>query len=547
MKHLKHFGLLALTLASLSAMIGSGWLFGAWKAARLAGPASIFAWPLGAIAIGLLALSYAELGARYPAIGGMVRYTQMSHGTFAGFIAGWANWIAIVSVIAIEAVSSIQYLSSWPTAWTRNLYNMPAHHLNPSGLAAAAVLIVFYFLINYWSVKLFMRSMVTLTLFKVCVPLITCAALFYAAFAHHTFDVSHTDFMPYGFSGILTAISTAGVIFSFHGFQSAINLSGEAKNPKRDVPLSIFLSLLLAVTLYVLLQLAFIGSVSPTDLLGGWHHLQMSSPYVHLALAFQLNWLVMLLYLDAFVSPSGTAITYTATTSRMLMAMQNNGYMPAFIGRINKRYHIPRGAMWVNLIVAFIFLYVFKGWSQLVAVISVSTIISYVNGPISAIALRKWKTRRRSLLTIKGLPWISPLAFVVISMVLYWARWPLTGEVILIMLLGLPIYFYYQYKKKFRDFKKHWVSGIWLVGFLIGMAIISYIGTSDFGGINLLNAWESSVLVIVASLGFYWWGRYSSYLFMNMAIAEEKAKARLKKKAAKKAKKSKKVAKKKSW
>jgi len=513
-------------MASLGTMIGSGWLFGAWNAARLAGPAAIFAWPIGAIAIGLLAMSYAELGARYPVVGGMVRYTQMSHGSFAGFIAGWANWIAIVSVIAIEAISSIQYISSWPWAWARNLYDMPAHHLNPSGLLLSAVLIVCYFLLNFWSIKLFTRSMVTLTIFKICVPLITCAALFFAAFHRHVFNISHTDFMPYGISSILTAVSTAGIIFSFHGFQSAINLSGEAKNPKRNVPMAIFLSLLIATVLYILLQVVFVGSILPFRLKNSWVGLSMSSPYVHLALDFQLNWLAILLYLDAFVSPSGTGIIYMATTSRMLVGMQKNRYMPNFLGKLHPKYRIPRGALLVNLIVSFIFLCVFKGWGKLVAVISVSTIISYVNGPISAIAIRKWKSKVRLPLEIKGLRWISPIAFVVISLVLYWARWPLTGEVIFIMLLGLPIYFYYEYKKQFRNFKKHWISGIWLPCFLLAIATVSCIGSKAFGGLNLLSTTESTILVIILALAFYWWGYYSSFLFMKIATAEAKVDGR---------------------
>jgi len=511
---LKHFGLLALTMASLGSTIGSGWLFGAWKAARLAGPAAILAWPIGAVAIGLLALSYAELGARHPAVGGMVRYTQMSHGSFAGFIAGWANWIAIVSVIAIEAVSSIQYMSSWPWAWAQGLYNMPMHYLNASGLFLSAILIVFYFLLNFWSVKLFTRSMISLTIFKIFVPLLTCFALFYVGIWHHKFNLQHMVFMPYGFSGVLTAVSTAGIIFAFHGFQSAINLSGESVNPKRDVPLAIFISLLVALLLYFLLQAAFIGSVSSADLKNGWAAMEMSSPFVQLALGFQLNWLVLILYLDAFVSPSGTGVTYTATTARMLFGLQSNHYMPEAFGKLHPKYHIPRGAMWANLIVSFIFLYVFKGWGTLVAIISVASIISYVNGPVSAMVLRKWKPEMRSPLTIKGLPWISPIAFVVISLVLYWARWPLTGEVIFIMLLGFPVYFYYQYKRKFAEFKRDWKTGIWLVCFLLVMAAVSYIGSSSFGGMNYLTSFESMLLVVFLALGFYAWGRYSGYMFI---------------------------------
>jgi amino acid transporter len=528
MSNKKHFGLLALTLASFSAMIGSGWLFGAWKAARLAGPASLLAWPIGAVAIGLLAFAYAELGARYPAIGGMARYTQLSHGSFAGFLAGWANWIAIVAVIAIEAVSSVQYLSSFSSAWFRGLYNMPAHHLTPSGLVLSAVFIVFYFLVNYWSVTLFMRSMLAITFFKIAVPLITCAALFISATMDHSFHFTQTAFMPYGFSGVLTAVSTAGVIFSFQGFQSAINLSGEAKNPKRNVPLAILFSLLGATVLYIILQYVFVGAVSSQAISQGWRNLNMSSPYVHLALSLQLNWLVLLLYLDAVVSPSGTAITYTATTSRMLYAMRGNGYMPAFLGKLHRRYRIPRGAMWVNLVVSFLFLFVFKGWSKLVAVISVSTIISYLNGPISAVALRRWKTKAKNPLKIKGLVFIAPLAFVMISLVLYWARWPLTGEVILIMLLGLPVYFYYQHKNKWLNFKENLITGSWLFLYLMVIAVISWIGSREFGGMGWLSMTDSIMLVITVALIFYYYGLRSAFRFINAKMIAEKKAARRK-------------------
>ncbi len=493
-------------MAGAGSMIGSGWLFGAWKAARLAGPAAILTWPLGALVILLLALAYAELGARFPTSGGMVRYTQLSHGSFAGFIAGWANWIAIITGVSIEAASSIQYLSSWPYDWTNNLYHMNTHELTPLGLLAAAALIVVYFLLNYWSLKLFVRSMVAVTVVKLCVPFITCIALFASAFGHHTYDITHGDFMPYGFSSVLTAIATAGIVFSFQGFQSAINLSGEAKNPGRNVPIAVILSILIALVIYTALQIAFIGSIDPKSIANGWSTLRMRSPYVDLAMAFQLNWLVVILYFDAFVSPSGTGITYTGTTSRMLFSMQKNGYMPSFIGQLHPRFHIPRNAMWVNLVVSFIFLYLFKGWNNLVSVISVSAIIAYVNGPISAVVLRQHKSKIKSPLKIPGLRFISPIAFVGITLVLYWARWPLTGEVIFIMLIGMPIFLYYQYKENWQHTGKHLRSGAWLVCYLLVIALLSYIGSTTFGGLGLLNTSQSTIIVLCVAIGFYIWG-----------------------------------------
>lgn len=68
----------------------------------------------GAAIITTIALTYAELGAMFPESGGMVRYSHYSHGALVGFIAGWANWIAIVSVIPVEAEASVQYMASWP-------------------------------------------------------------------------------------------------------------------------------------------------------------------------------------------------------------------------------------------------------------------------------------------------------------------------------------------------------------------------------------------------------------------------------------------------
>jgi amino acid transporter len=67
-------GFTGLMFVSLGSMIGSGWLLGALNAARQAGPASILSWLIAAAMLGLLALSYAELGATYPVAGGSARF-----------------------------------------------------------------------------------------------------------------------------------------------------------------------------------------------------------------------------------------------------------------------------------------------------------------------------------------------------------------------------------------------------------------------------------------------------------------------------------------
>src|ERR1700710_2233044 len=139
----REVGPFALMLTGLGSIIGSGWLFGAWHAAQLAGPGAIYSWIIGAVIILFVALTYAELGAMFPESGGAARYGHYSHGALVGFLAGWSAWIAIVSVIPVEAEASVQYMSSWPFAWARALYIHAANgqgELAPAGLAICVVL-----------------------------------------------------------------------------------------------------------------------------------------------------------------------------------------------------------------------------------------------------------------------------------------------------------------------------------------------------------------------------------------------------------------------
>jgi hypothetical protein len=123
----REVGSIALLFTALGSIIGSGWLFGAWRAAQLAGPGAVYAWLLGAVIILFVALTFAELGAMFPESGGAVRYGLYSHGSLVGFVAGWASWISIVSVIPVEAEASVQYMSSWSWGWAQELYHHAAH------------------------------------------------------------------------------------------------------------------------------------------------------------------------------------------------------------------------------------------------------------------------------------------------------------------------------------------------------------------------------------------------------------------------------------
>jgi amino acid transporter len=508
-------GAIALMFTGLGSIIGSGWLFGAWRAAQLAGPGAIYAWIIGAVVILFVALTYAELGAMFPESGGAVRYGHYSHGTLVGFVAGWAAWIAIVSVIPVEAEASVQYMSSWPWAWAQALYVHAANgqgELTVAGLSISAVLVVLYFLVNFWSVKVFAGTNSAITFFKLIVPAATAIALVSAGFHWENFHVGiHGGKHVGNLAAILTAVATSGIVFSYNGFQSPVNLAGEARHPGRSVPFAIFGSIALSTVVYLMLQVAFLGSVAPEHLGEGWAALEYSSPFAQLALALNLNWLAILLYADAFVSPSGTGSTYTATTARMIYAMERSGTVPEVLGRVHPRYGIPRPAMWFNLAVSFVFLFFFRGWGKLAAVISVATIITYLVVPISVIVLRRTAPNLHRPLRVPGLPLLAPIAFVLATLMLFWARWPHTGQIMLLLILPLPVYLYYQAKGNWRDFGRQLRASWWLLAYLITITILSWAGSKEFEGHDYIGFGWDQLCVALTSLAFYFWGVRSGW------------------------------------
>lgn len=503
-------------LTGLGSIIGSGWLFGAWRVAGIAGSSAVWAWVLGAVIMTTIALTYAELGAMFPESGGTVRYGHYSHGSLVGFIAAWANWISSVSVIPVEAEASVQYMASWPWRWAQDLYvHLPdgPGELTAPGLAIAAGLVIVYFLLNFWSVKLFARSNTAITTLKVVVPAVTGFALIAAGFHAENFHVGvQGESNSTNFAALLTAVATAGIVFSFNGFQTPVNLAGEARSPARSIPFAVLGSILLSTVIYAILQVAYVGAVPPALLAtAGWHGLDFSSPFAELALIVNLNWLAVLLYADAFVSPSGTGIAYTASTARMIYGMERNATLPAVLGWLHPVYGIPRPAMWFNLVVSFLFLFFFRGWGALMAVISVALVISYLIGPVSSLTLRRTAAVMPRPFRVAGLPVLAALAFTFATELLYWAQWPLTGEIILLIVIALPVYLFYQAKNRWVDFARQLRAAWWLILYLPSVALVSWAGSARFGGRDYLTwGWD---LVVVASLGliFFIWGVRSGW------------------------------------
>ena len=503
----RQIGLFSLTMIGVSSIIGSGWLFAAYHASKIAGPAAILSWCIGAAAVFVIGLCAAEVGRALPVSGGLTRYLEYTHGKFSGFMASWANLIGAVPIIAIEAVATVQYLSH--IKGFNGLYDPTAGVLTTSGLLTASVIMFGYAALNWWSLGMMLKSSNAITLFKLVMPLATAAFLIVNGFNAANF---HTPgFSPASWQAVLTAIPASGILASFFGFQSVVTMAGEIKNPERTVPLAMFGAIALSLLVYLSLQVAFIGGVSPAGLAaaGGWHNLTFSSPFAELAMALGLNWLVLLLYVDAAVSPSGTGLAYITQSSRLMRGVQQNGHLPGFLGRLHPLYGTPRYAILACLLLSLIFLFVFRGWGSLVEMITVLLVIGMIPAPLALAGIRRHAPQLLPGRKHAWLQGIEIVSFIVITLLFYWSGWPQTGKALLVVMAGLPLFFWYEWKAG-RSPLTAMRGGTWLVCWMLVTTLASWLF-----GTMLENShapgWDE-IVILGLGVGFYFWGAAGSSL-----------------------------------
>lgn len=503
-----------LYLSSIGTMIGSGWLFGSAHAAALAGPASIFSWIIGALVVLIFCLCLIEITSISPIhMGSLGTYLKYTHGSFAFFLSEWMILLGFIGSIPGEAVASVQYLSHWHYPWANQLYNISTNGLSTSGLFASCVLCFIYFLINYWSLNLLTRSIRIITIFKITVPFLTIIFFIYFGFNSHNFHaVGNHSFAPYGYTGILSAVTNAGIILSFFGFQAPLTFALEAERPKIDIPRAMILGVFSCTIVYILLQYTYIATMPDKILLssGGWNKINLSSPFVQLSSSIGLNIMTILLYIDAFLSPSGTGIIYSSLAPRVLCNL--TPYMNKHISTLDKKTGLPKVALLIVLIVSVLGLFLFPSWDKLASIISVGYVLCFAFVPICTLSFRKLvpNISGSKVIRYKFMNIIAPLGFIICTYMIYWSCWPLSGKVLIVQLLGVPIFIYYEYKIN-KDFLKEIVNSLWMILYVISVAVVSYFGSKKFGGTGYIPDIVDHVILTIIGLLFFYWGYFMSY------------------------------------
>jgi len=486
---------LGLLWASEGSLIGSGWLFGALTAASIAGPSAIIAWIIASLIVIVLALVHAELGGLFPVSGGTSRFPHYAFGSVAGATFGWFAFMQAATVAPIEVLAAIQYLSS--TSLGSGLFDATNSTLTGSGVVVAIVLMFLFVVVNLIGIRWLARVNNVLTTWKVLIPVVTIVVLLITHF--HGGNFSHGGgFFVKGaaFKDIVIAIPTGGIVFSLLGFEQAVQLGGEARNPK-DVPRAVIVSILIGAAVYILVQIAFIGALDPGLLTHGgtWtglatpgHNAALKAlnkaPFYAVASVAGLAWLAAILRADAVISPGGTGLIYLTSASRISFGLSKNGYIPPVFERNSARTKVPTLGIIITALIGLLFLLPFPSWNKLVGVVTSASVLMYAGAPLALGALRLQKADLPRLYRLPAGHILAPAAFVLANFIVYWAGWNTYSTLIVVLLIGYALMFVsFRFHLNPNEPKLDWGAAIWLFPYLIGMGIISYFGQFGPGGI----------------------------------------------------------------
>jgi amino acid transporter len=507
----RDIGVVGLLFASVGSIIGSGWLFGAMNASGLAGPAAIFSWVVGAIMILMIAVVYAELGTMFPIAGGVIRYPHLAYGSFASYTMGWINWVAAAAVAPIEVEGALQYATKY-AAFTKahTVAGQPVHTLTALGYVVAVAAMAFFVVVNYYGVRWFARVNNVAVWWKLAVISLVVIAFLVTQF--HTANFSSHGFATDGIHGVLTAIATGGVVFSYFGFRQGVELAGESNNPRRNVPIAVVGSVLLTAVIYILLQIAFIAALDPGALKDGWAGVANNvtnsfGPLAAISTAIGLGWLATILYIDAVISPADTGLIYTTVTGRISYAMARNGNAPRGLASITRR-GVPLVSLILTFIVGLIVFLPFPSWQQLVGFITSATVLSFGSGPVVLAALRRELPDHPRPFRVPGGDVIPFLAFYASNLIVYWAGWNINWKLFVAVAIGFVLLAVYHALGGENLPRLDWRAGAtWALPWLAGLCLISYLG--DYPAPRQGNTGTITFgwgfLVLLALTALVWW------------------------------------------
>ncbi|MBK8004779.1 MAG: amino acid permease [Gemmatimonadetes bacterium] len=505
--HLTALGVGATIGAGIFATTGTAIVGDAYRPG--AGPAIILSFVLTAVACGFAALCYAEFAAMVPIAGSAYTYAYASLGEFVAWIIGWDLIIEYaVGNIGVAIGWSghfrelIEYFGIHLPAWLATDYRSAsdAAAAVAGGATEAGVLYLASAITNaphlgsvpiIFNLPAFLAVMaITAVLVKgvkesadsnnVMVLLKVGLILFFIAVGAFLIKPSNwTDpvqggFMPNGFAGV--GAGAAIIFFSYIGFDAVSTAAEEAKDPARDMPFGIIMSLVICTVLYIALSAVMTG-IAPWKMLGTAEPMLTAlehsggSPVL-------LNVSRFIIALGAVIAMFSVLLVFQLGQPRIFMSMSRDGLLPPFLAKLHPRFKTP----YVGTILTGLFVATFAATANIAEVVdltNIGTLFAFVLVSLGVIVLRYKEPERPRPFRVPWVPF-TPLVSVVACFYLMYQLPCITWRRFSWWLLaGLVIYFLYgAFHSRLRNpngpapFKLLWIP---LVGVAAAAALLHYV------------------------------------------------------------------------
>jgi APA family basic amino acid/polyamine antiporter len=442
-------------MLGIGAVIGAGiFVLTGTAAAQHAGPALVISFIISAFGCLLAGLCYAEFSSMIPVAGSAYTYGYATMGEFIAWIIGWDLILEYLFGAATVSVGWSGYVVSFLTDIGINipaaLCNNPITH-DATGWHLTGSIINFpaVFVIAVMTTFLVVGIKESAKINNIIVLIKVIVILLFIAFGVSYIDTSNWQpFIPestggffsgqFGFSGILAG---AGVVFfAYIGFDAVSTASQEALDPKKSMPKSIILSLLVCTLLYIMVSLVLTGIVN-------YKELNVSAP---IALAIDkagkaLNWLSPIIKIGAIAGLSSVVLVLMLGQSRVFYTMSKDGLLWKPFSKTHSKFKTPYVATIAVGSVAALIAGLFP-ISMLGEMVSIGTLLAFIIVSVGVIVLRKKEPNAPRAFVTPFVPFIPILGSIVCFAQM--ALLPLDTWIRLIgwMLIGFIVYFTYGYK-----------------------------------------------------------------------------------------------------
>ncbi|MEN9403672.1 MAG: hypothetical protein RL091_2375 [Verrucomicrobiota bacterium] len=336
--------LIDITMIGVGAMIGAGIFVLTGIAAGVAGPALLLVFLLNGIVTLFAAAAYAELGSAFHSAGGGYLYVKTGLKDPHGFMSGWMSWFAYIVACSLYALGFGAYGKECLPLLGLEHLTLP---LLPLEQWLALGVVALFSFINYRGASEAGSAGNFVTMAKIVLLAVFVGFGIWATLHRPDWQETFTvDFMPNGFGHVFIAMGLTFI--AFEGYEIIAQCSEEVREPEKNVPKAIFLSLAIVVPIYLLVAFVALGAVAPAGE-PSWQYLGRlkETALVDVAKTFFKGGGILLLIGGLFSTVSALNATIYSS-SRVSFAMGRDRNLPAWLGSIHPKRKTPHWSILVS-------------------------------------------------------------------------------------------------------------------------------------------------------------------------------------------------------